>query len=190
MIAAAVTGGKLNIRNVIPKHLESISAKMEEMGITVEEHDDYVTVYRNRENLSRINLKTLPYPGFPTDMGPQMCVLMCQAQGVNLLNEGVFSNRFRYVDELRRMGACIKVDDRTAIIEGGQVLSAANLRAVDLRAGAAVVLAGLIACGRTEIEDIYHIERGYDGLVEKLRGVGADIKKVVVPDCVPYEKAL
>ena len=140
---------------------------MEEMGITVEEYDDYVTVYRKAEKLSRINLKTLPYPGFPTDMGPQMCVLMCQAQGVSLLNEGIFSNRFRYVDELRRMGACIKVDDKTAIIEGGQPLSAANLRAVDLRAGAAVVLAALISSGRTEIEDIYHIERGYDNLVEK-----------------------
>ena len=190
MIAAAVTGGKLNIRNVIPKHLESISAKMEEMGITVEEYDDYVTVYRNRDVLNRINLKTLPYPGFPTDMGPQMCVLMCQAQGVSLLNEGIFSNRFRYVDELRRMGACIKVDDRTAIIEGGQPWNAANLRAVDLRAGAAVVLAGLIAEGRTEIEDIYHIERGYDNLVEKLRGVGADIKKVVIPDPTTYEKTV
>jgi len=190
MIAAAVTGGKLNIRNVIPKHLESISAKMEEMGIAVEEYDDYVTVYRKTEKLSRINLKTLPYPGFPTDMGPQMCVLMCQAHGVSLLNEGIFSNRFRYVDELRRMGACIKVDDRTAIIEGGQPLSSANLRAVDLRAGAAVVLAGLIAPGRTEIEDIHHIERGYDNLVEKLRGVGANIKKVVLPDPATYEKAL
>jgi len=189
MIAAAVTGGRLNIRNVIPKHLESISAKMEEMGITVEEYDDYVTVYRSNEKLSRINLKTLPYPGFPTDMGPQMCVLMCLAHGVSLLNEGIFSNRFRYVDELRRMGAVIKVDDRTAIIEGGQPLSAANLRAVDLRAGAAVVLAALVASGRTEIEDIHHIERGYDNLVEKLRGVGAEIKKVVVPDAV-YEKAL
>ncbi len=190
MIAAAVTGGKLNVRNVIPKHLESISAKMEEMGITVEEYDDYVTVYRKEEKLSRINLKTLPYPGFPTDMGPQMCVLMCQAQGVSLLNEGIFSNRFRYVDELRRMGACIKVDDKTAIIEGGQPLSAANLRAVDLRAGAAVVLAALIANGRTEIEDIYHIERGYDNLVDKLRGVGANIKKVVLPDPSVYDKAL
>lgn len=190
MIAAAVTGGKLNIRNVIPKHLESISAKMEEMGIAVEEYDDYVTVYRKTDTLQRINLKTLPYPGFPTDMGPQMCVLMCQAHGVSLLNEGIFSNRFRYVDELRRMGACIKVDDRTAIIEGGQPLSAANLRAVDLRAGAAVVLAGLIASGRTEIEDIYHIERGYDNLVEKLRGVGANIKKVILPDPATYEKAL
>ena len=119
-----------------------------------------------------------------------MCVLMCQAHGVSFLNEGIFSNRFRYVDELRRMGACIKVDDRTAIIEGGQPLSAANLRAVDLRAGAAVVLAGLIANGRTEIEDIYHIERGYDNLVEKLRGVGANIKKVVLPDPSTYEKAL
>ncbi|MBR6682288.1 MAG: UDP-N-acetylglucosamine 1-carboxyvinyltransferase, partial [Clostridia bacterium] len=125
MIAAAVTGGKLNIKNVIPKHLESISAKMEEMGVVVEEYDDSVTVYRKKDKLSRINLKTLPYPGFPTDMGPQMCVLMCLAQGVSLLNEGIFSNRFRYVDELRRMGACIKVDDRTAIIEGGQPLSAA-----------------------------------------------------------------
>lgn len=189
MIAAAATGGRLNIKNVIPKHLESISAKMEEMGVTVEEYDESVTVYKNKDRFSRINLKTLPYPGFPTDMGPQMCVLMCLAHGVSLLNESIFSNRFRYVEELRRMGACIKVDDRTAIIEGGQPFSAANVRAVDLRAGAAVVIAALIANGKTQIDDIYHIERGYDNLIEKLRSVGADIKKITVPDST-YEQAL
>ena len=188
MIAAAVTGGKLKVSNVIPRHLESISAKMEEMGIIVEEGDDYVVVDRGEKKLSRINLKTLPYPGFPTDMGPQMCVLMCQAHGVSLLNEGIFSNRFRYVDELRRMGASIRVDDRTAIIDGGQSWNAANIRAVDLRAGAAVVLAALIADGRTEIEDIHHIERGYDDIVEKLRSVGADIKKITLPDLSSYDK--
>ena len=182
MIAAAVTNGKLCIKNVIPKHLESISMKMEEMGIKIEEGDDCVTVYREKEILNKVNLKTLPYPGFPTDMGPQMCVLMCQAHGVSHLNEGIFSNRFRYVDELRRMGARIKVDDRTATIEGGQPFRAANLRAVDLRAGAAVVLAALVADGRTEIEDIHHIERGYDNIVAKLSAVGASIKKINVPD--------
>ncbi len=181
MIAAAVTGGKLNIKNVIPKHLESISAKMEEMGIEIEELDDSVIV-TGKADLERINLKTLPYPGFPTDMGPQMCVLMCLAHGLSLLSEGIFTNRFRYVEELRRMGANIKVHDRTARIEGGHPFLPANVRAVDLRAGVAVVLAGLVANGRTEVEDIYHIERGYDDLVGKLRAVGADIRKVDYPD--------
>ncbi|MDD6798959.1 MAG: UDP-N-acetylglucosamine 1-carboxyvinyltransferase [Firmicutes bacterium] len=188
MIAAAATKGTLKITNVIPKHLESISAKLEEMGVTVEEYDDYVIVSRH-DKLNRVNIKTLPYPGFPTDMQPQMCVLLCLAEGISYLSESVFDNRFRYVEELKRMGASIKVDGKTAIIEGGKSLHAAPVRAVDLRAGVAMVLAGLAISGRTEIEEISHIERGYDDIVGKLRSVGADIKKVFVPDTVYFERA-
>lgn len=188
MIAAAATGGCLKVNNVIPKHLESITAKLEEMGVTVEEGDDYVTVSRNGP-LSRVNIKTLPYPGFPTDMNPQMCVLLCLAEGTSYLTEGVWDTRFRYVEELKRMGANIKVDGKIAIVEGGAPLSAAPVRAVDLRAGAAVIIAGLVAPGRTVIDDIYHIRRGYDDIVGKLRAVGADIKEVVIPDELSYEKA-
>ncbi len=188
MIAAAATGGCLKINNVIPKHLESITAKLEEMGVTVEEDDDSVTVSRSGP-LSRVNIKTLPYPGFPTDMNPQMCVLLCLAEGTSYLTEGVWDTRFRYVEELKRMGANIKVDGKIAIVEGGAPLSAAPVRAVDLRAGAAVIIAGLVAPGRTVIDDIYHIKRGYDDIVGKLRAVGADIKEVFIPDDLPYEKA-
>ena len=181
MIAAAATGGTLRINNVIPKHLESISAKMEEMGVKVDELDDAVIV-SGTGRFERVNIRTLPYPGFPTDAHPQMAVLMCLADGVSTLYEGVWDNRFRYVEELRRMGAKIKVDGRTAIFEGVPSLTAAPVRAVDLRAGAAMIVAGLCAAGRTEIEDIHHIERGYDDIVGKLRGVGADIRRVSVPD--------
>jgi len=188
MIAAAATKGRLRIKNVIPKHLESISAKLEEMGVSVEMGDDYVTVWRDGP-LYRVNVKTLPYPGFPTDMQPQMCVLMCLADGVSYLNESIFENRFRYVEELKRMGANIKVDGHTAIIEGGTPLSAAQVHAHDLRAGAALVIAGLATEGRTEIEEIQHIERGYDNLVGKLQSVGADIRKVILPDSYGLAKA-
>ncbi len=188
MIAAAATGGRMEITNVIPKHLESISAKMEEMGVVIEEHDDSVVVYRNGP-LQRANIKTLPYPGFPTDMQPQICVLLCLAEGVSTLREGIWDNRFRYVEELKRMGANIEVDNKTAIIEGGQRLSGAVVRAMDLRAGAALVLAGLTAEGQTEIEEIQYIERGYDDIVGKLRAVGADIKKVTVRDQKALDKA-
>ncbi len=188
MIAAAATKGKLRINNVIPKHLESISAKLEEMGVTIEEYDDYVVVSRYGE-LNRINIKTQPYPGFPTDAQPQISVLMCLANGVSYLNESVWDNRFRYTEELKRMGASIKVDGKIAIIEGGTPLSAAPVRALDLRAGAAMIIAGLTVEGRTEIEDIYYIERGYDNIVGKLQSVGADIKKVYIPDSIVYERA-
>ncbi|MGI6202185.1 MAG: UDP-N-acetylglucosamine 1-carboxyvinyltransferase [Eubacteriales bacterium] len=188
MIAAAATKGRLRVKNVIPKHLESIAAKLEEMGVNVEMGDDVVTVWRDGP-LNRVNVKTLPYPGFPTDMQPQMCVLMCLADGVSYLNEGIFENRFRYVEELKRMGAKIKVDGRTAIIEGGTPLSAAQVRALDLRAGVAMVIAGLATEGRTEIEDVYHIERGYDNIVGKLQSVGAEIRKIVVPEPFQLEKA-
>ena len=133
MVAAAATRGTLRINNVIPKHLESISAKMEEMGIRIDELDDAVIVYP-AEQLSRVNIRTLPYPGFPTDAQPQMCVLLCLARGVSTLYEGVWDGRFRYVEELKRMGAKIKVDGKMAIVEGVEALSAAPVRAVDLRA--------------------------------------------------------
>ncbi len=188
MLAAAVTKGSLKITNVIPKHLESITAKLAEMGVEVEDGDDFVTVSYSGP-LNRINVKTMPYPGFPTDMQPQMGVLLCLANGVSCLSEGVYDNRFRYFEELKRMGASVKVDGRTAVIEGVEKLSPATIKAVDLRAGAAMVLAGLAASGTTEIEDIHHIERGYDDIVGKLTRVGADIKKITVPDAKPISKA-
>lgn len=181
MLAAAATKGSLKITNVIPKHLESISAKLVEMGVKVEDGDDEITVtYQGA--LNRINVKTMPYPGFPTDMQPQMGLLLSIANGVSCLSEGVYDNRFRYFEELKRMGANVKVDGRTAVIEGVEKLSPATIKAVDLRAGAAMVLAGLAAPGTTYIEDIHHIERGYDDICGKLRMVGADIKKISYPD--------
>lgn len=182
MMAAAATGGTLRINNVIPKHLESITAKLEEMGVDVVEDDDYVIVSASKK-LRKINVKTLPYPGFPTDMQPQVAVLMCLANGVSFLNDSIF-DRFKYVEQLQRMGASIKIDSKTAIIEGGIPLSGAQVSAVDLRAGAAMVIAGLAIDGKTEIDHIERIERGYDDIVGKLRAVGADIKKVSIPDTV------
>lgn len=189
MIAAAATKGRLKINNVIPKHLESISAKLEEMGVYVEELDDSIIVSGESGKFNKVNIKTLPYPGFPTDMNPQMCIMLCLAEGTSYLTEGVWDSRFRYVEELKRMGATIKVDGKTAVIEGGAPLSGAPVRAVDLRAGAAMIIAGLTAKGRTVIDDIYHIKRGYDGIVEKLREVGADITEVSTPDPLAYDKA-
>ena len=188
MLAAAATCGNLRIGGVIPKHLESVTAKLIEMGVDVVEEDDSVTVSR-RGPLERVNIKTQPYPGFPTDMQPQICVLMCLASGVSYLNESVWDNRFRYVSELKRMGARIKVNGMTAIIEGGKPLSAAALKACDLRAGAAMIIAGLAAPGTTSIDDVYYIERGYDDVVGKLRSVGADITLQHVPDESVFNKA-
>lgn len=181
MVAAAATGGDCLITNIIPKHVESISAKLIEMGVNVEEYDDSIRISR-KGPLNRISVKTLPYPGFPTDMNPQMCVLMCLADGVSMLSEGVWDNRFRYVEELRLMGANIKVDGKLAVIEGRTVFSAAPVEAVDLRAGAAMIIAGLVANGKTEIGNIHHIQRGYENIVGKLRGAGADIKLVTIID--------
>ena len=181
MIAAAATGGKLRITNVIPKHLESITAKLEEMGVDVTEEDEAVVVSAC-ERLNNINLKTLPYPGYPTDMQPQICVLMCLASGESRLVEGVWDNRYRYVEELKRMGADITVNGRIATVTGGKPLHPARVRAVDLRAGAAMVIAALAVKGKTEIEDIRYIERGYDNIVGKLRGVGGRIQKIVEED--------
>lgn len=188
MIAAAATCGSIRVTNVIPKHLESISAKLEEMGVDIVEEDDYVIVSRSRP-LRRATIKTQPYPGFPTDMQPQMSVLLCLAGGVSYLNESVWDNRFRYVSELKRMGAQIRVNGKTAIVEGGHPLSGAVVKAVDLRAGAAMVIAGLATEGVTEVEDIYYIERGYENIVEKLRGVGADISVRSTPSTSVFGKA-
>jgi len=177
MVLAAATGGKLKVSNVIPKHLESISAKLVEMGATIEEDDEAVTVYRDCP-LTNISVKTLPYPGFPTDMNPQMCVLLCLAEGKSTLTEGVWDSRFRYVEELKRMGAQITVEKSTAEVTGVPALNPAKVRAVDLRAGAAMVIAALAADGKSEVEEIYHIERGYEDIIGKLRSVGADITKI------------
>lgn len=178
MIAAAATHSVLTVANIIPKHLESITAKLEEMGVSVVEDDESVVV-DGRCSLSRIRLKALPYPGFPTDMQPQMCVLLCLANGVSTITDSVWDNRFRYTGELARMGANITVEGKTATVVGGK-LRAAAVKAVDLRAGAAMVIAGLAAEGETTIDDVYHIERGYERMVEKLNAVGADIRRVEV----------
>ena len=182
MVAAAATGGKLYINSVIPKHLETITAKLREMGVIVEEFDEAVMVSRGKGPLSAVNVKTLPYPGFPTDMNPQMTVLLCLADGTSQMSETIWNNRFRYVDELQRMGAKIKVDDKTAVIEGNTVFTPACVKACDLRAGAAMVIAALATQGRTEIEEIGLIERGYDDIVTKFRNVGANIRKGYFPD--------
>ena len=181
MAAAAATGGEVLIKNVIPKHLECITAKLEEMGVDVEERDDAVVV-RRAGPLTRTTVKTLPYPGVPTDMQPQVAAVLCLAEGTSVLTEGVWDNRYRYVDEFRRMGAQIQVDGKVAVIEGVDHLTGAPVRACDLRAGAALVIAGLAAQGTTEIDCIHHIERGYEDIVRKLSGVGADIRVVVTPD--------
>ncbi len=183
MAMAAATGSTVTINNVIPKHLESITAKLEEMGVEIEELDESVIV-RAPEKLSKAIVKTQPYPGFPTDMQPQICVLQCLADGLSLLSENVWDNRFRYVDELRRMGAKIKVEGKTAMIEGPVKLSAARVKAVDLRAGAAMIVAALAANGTTEIENIYSIQRGYEDIEEKLLSLGADFKYIYEPDPV------
>ena len=181
MAAVSDAGGELLIKNVIPKHLDCITAKLVEMGVEVEELDDAVRVRRSGP-LNRVNVKTMPYPGFPTDMQPQIAAVLCLARGTSVLTEGVWDNRYRYVDEFRRMGARIQVDGKVAVIEGVDALTGAPVHACDLRAGAAMVIAGLAAQGITEIDGIHHIERGYETLVEKLASVGADIRTVFVPD--------
>ncbi|MBP3324123.1 MAG: UDP-N-acetylglucosamine 1-carboxyvinyltransferase [Clostridia bacterium] len=181
MVAAAATGGDVLIKNVIPKHLESISAKLEEMGVVIEEFDDAVRVTRSRP-VKRCSVKTLPHPGFPTDMQPQISVLLTIGKGTSIVNESVWDNRFQYVDELIRMGARINVNGRIAVIEGVDHLMGASVRSTDLRAGAAMVIAGLIAKGVTYVEDIKYIERGYEDIVEKLKALGAEIYLSRKPD--------
>ena len=178
MIAAAATKGDVTITNIIPKHLESISAKLIEMGAIVEEGDDSVRVTVENE-LRGVNLKTAPYPGFPTDVQQPMSVLLSITKGRSLVTESIWENRHKHTDELKKMGAMIKVEGRTAIIDGVEKLEGAKVIATDLRAGAAMVIAGLIANGETEIVDIEHIDRGYPHIEEKFRSLGADIRRVV-----------
>lgn len=181
MAAAAATHGSVQVNNVIPKHLESLSAKLEEIGATVEEFDDAVLVTAGK-HLRKTSVKTMPYPGFPTDMHPQMSALLCCAEGTSYINESIFENRFRYVEELRRMGAKIKIDGRIVVIEGGTPMKPASVIATDLRGGMAVMIAALATEGTTEISEIRLIERGYDDICGKLRALGADIEKVTFPD--------
>lgn len=177
MFAAAVTKGDVTVKNVIPKHLESISAKLLEIGCEVEESDDAVRVVASKP-LGHTHVKTLPYPGFPTDMQPQITVALGLSAGTSIVTESIFENRFKYVDELTRMGANIKVESNTAIIDGVEKYTGASITAPDLRAGAALVIAGLAADGITTIDDIKYIERGYEDFHLKLQGLGAQIDKV------------
>lgn len=174
MFASAATRGDVTIHNVIPKHLESLTSKLEEIGCQIETSDEAVRVTANKRLLNT-HVKTLPYPGFPTDMQPQISVALCLADGTSFVTEGVYDNRYKYIQELGRMGADAHVDGCTAIINGVEGLHGAEVRACDLRAGAAVVIAGLCAAGETVVTDIHFIERGYENFVGKLRGVGADI---------------
>ncbi len=176
MYAAAITGGDIMIKNVIPKHLESISAKLEEIGCSIKEFDDAVRVTAS-EKLQPTHIKTLPYPGYPTDMQPQAGVALALAGGVSTITESIFENRFKYVDELTRMGANIRVEGNTAIIDGVESFTGAHLSVPDLRAGAALVLAGLAAEGTTVIDNVRFIERGYEDFDSKIRAIGGDIIK-------------
>lgn len=177
MTAAAATRGDILIKNVIPKHLEAITAKLIEIGCDVEEFDDAVRVSANRR-LGHTHIKTLPYPGFPTDMQPQMAIVLALSEGTSIVTESIFENRLKYVDELARMGATIKVEGNTAIIDGVEKYSGAQVNAPDLRAGAALVIAGLAADGFTTVDDIVYILRGYEDFDEKLRNLGGCIELV------------
>ena len=181
MTAVAAAGGQVLIKNIIPKHMDCISAKLLEMGVEIEENDDSMLVRRSTP-LVRANVKTMPYPGFPTDMQPQISTVLALARGTSVVTESVWSSRFKYVDELKRMGASIQVDGKVAIIEGIDHFVGAPIQAPDLRAGAALVIAGLAARGTTEITQVQYIERGYENIVEKLRRLGADIRMVELPD--------
>lgn len=178
MIASAATGGDVTVRNVIPKHLESLSAKLQEMNINVEEGDDWIRVTGGNGTIRKVNIKTLPYPGFATDLHPPVTVLLCLADGNSTITESIWPQRFQYVDELRRMGAKIRANGGMAIIEGPVTLTGAQVNAIDLRAGAAVVLAGLAAEGKTEVSNVKYIDRGYENFVEKLQSLGADIVRI------------
>ena len=181
MVAIAATKGDAVIKNVIPKHLESITKKMEKIGVNIEQYDDSIRVWVDGP-LVKANVKTAPHPGFPTDMQSQIATLLTLAEGTSIITENIWDQRFGYVDELRRMGADITVNGKVALIEGTGKLMGAPVKACDLRAGAALIIAGLAASGVTEIEDIFHIERGYDCMEGKLRQLGAEIEKVSVPD--------
>ncbi len=177
MIAAAATHGDLVIDNVIPKHLEAVTAKLIEMGVSVEEKDDAVHVFTS-ERTGSTHIKTMPYPGFPTDLQPQMTMLLALSEGTSVITESIFEARFKYVDELIRMGASIKVDGNMAWVDGVESFSGSRVFASDLRAGAALVIAGLAAEGMTIVENIEYVERGYEGFEQKIAKIGGDIKKI------------
>ena len=181
MAAVAAAGGEVRVCNIIPKHLECITAKLVEMGAEVEEEGDSLIVRRNGP-LQRTNIKTMFYPGFPTDMQPQIAAVLCLAKGTSVITEGVWDNRYRYTEEFRRLGAKIQVDGKIAIIEGVEKLTGAPMEACDLRAGAAMIVAGLAAQGTSEISNVKHIERGYEDIIGKLSRIGADIRAVEMPD--------
>ncbi len=185
MVAAAATGGNILVKDVTPKHLEPIIAKLEMSGAHIEEYDEAVRVSRSSDIIP-VNVKTQPHPGFPTDMQPLMAVLLSKAKGISIITESIWDNRFRYIDELSRMGANVQVDGRVAVIEGVPNLSCAPVKATDLRAGAALVIAALCTEGTSEIDDVEHIERGYEHFVEKLQSLGADIhRKEIETKSVP-----
>jgi len=177
MAAVAAAGGEVLVRGIIPKHMDCITAKLQEMGVEVIEEDDTLLVRRSGR-LQRANVKTLPYPGFPTDMQPQITVALSLAEGTSTVTEGVWDNRYRYVGELNRMGAQVRVEGRTAVVEGVEKLTAASVQAFDLRAGAAMVIAALAADGVSEIANVQYIERGYEDIIGKLRALGAQIRAV------------
>lgn len=183
MVAAAATHGDVTLKNVIPRHLEIISAKLIEAGVNVSDSEDSVRVWVDEnKKLRHINFSALPYPGFPTDMQPQLVAFLTTIEGTSTAREGVWENRFRYVNELKRMGANIRVEGKLAIIDGVDKLTGAQVRATDLRAGAAMIIAGLVAEGTTEITDIYHIDRGYENFEEKFVNLGGDIQRIQVVD--------
>ncbi len=184
MTAVAATGGEVLLRGIIPKHMDCITAKLQEMGVEIEEKDDTLLIRRSGP-LQRTNVKTLPYPGFPTDMQPQITTVLALAQGTSIVTEGVWDNRYRYVSELTRMGAQIRVNGRIAIVEGVSHLTPATVQAFDLRAGAAMVVAALAAIGTSEILNVQYIERGYEDIIGKLRALGADIRSVEYSDEPP-----
>jgi UDP-N-acetylglucosamine 1-carboxyvinyltransferase len=181
MMAAAITGGDVTVGGIIPKHMDSLTAKLIDMNCSVEEGDDSIRV-TNEGDLNACNIKATFYPGFPTDLQPQMTTLMCRAKGTGVISETVFANRFQYVNELKRLGADITVEDRIAIIKGGRDLNGAQVNATDLRAGVALVLAGLAANGETMIGNVKYLDRGYEQFEKKFRALGADICRVDIEE--------
>ena len=184
MAAVAAVGGSVTIRNIIPKHLDCITAKLREMGMVIREEGDCLHLEKTRR-LKRANVKTMPYPGFPTDMQPQIAVCMAMANGTSIVTEGIYDNRFRYTAELNRMGAHVQVEGKAAVIDGVKELHGCEVRACDLRAGAAMVIAAMAANGTTVIEDAHYIERGYEDIIGKLTGLGANIRRCETFDPLP-----
>ena len=189
MAAVAAVGGDVTVRNVIPKHMDCITAKLREMGMVIQEEDDSIRLEKTRR-LKRANVKTMPYPGFPTDMQPQIAVCMAMANGTSIVTEGIYDNRFRYTAELNRMGAHVQVEGKAAVIDGVKELHGCEVRACDLRAGAAMIIAALAAEGTTVIEDAHYVERGYEDIIGKLTALGARIKRVETHDPAPVKVAV